>query len=173
MRKTTEEITREVFGQGARWIGWNHWLKHQIFFKFLEYRVEVGIDLNSRASFYLKKKEDPTWDTGGMVKVNVNSQDGDLVSVEIPGQGMKGNRSRLTVTANDCTYEDDTGVKTQLTELFDDPWRPTSEELDLFRMLYGDEQMLIEMNREFFGVTRKLDKAAGSNTLSVFFPMKD
>lgn len=42
----------------------------------------------------------------------------------------------------------------------------------MFQMLYGDEQMLIDMNREFFGVTRKLDKAADSNTLSVFYPMR-
>ncbi|MGX4995955.1 hypothetical protein [Enterobacter hormaechei] len=172
MRKTTEEITREVFGQGARWIGWNHWLKHQVFFKFLEYRVERGIDVDSRASFYLKTPVDSSWDTEKMVKANIDPQSGDLVSIEIPGSGIKGNRPRLLVTANSCTYED-CGVKTHLSEMFDDPWRPTSEELDMFKMLYGDEQMLIDMNQAFFGAIRKLEKAAGSNTLSVFFPMKD
>lgn len=173
MRKSQEEITREVFGQGARWIGWNHWLKHQVFFKFLEDRVDRGIDVNSRASFYLKTKMDSSWDTDGMVKANIDPNTGDLVSLEIPGLGLKGMKPHLTVTANSCTYDDGSGVKTLLPEMFDDPWRPTFEELDMFQMLYGDEQMLIDMNREFFGVTRKLDKAAGSNTLSVFFPMKD
>lgn len=172
MRKSQEEITREVFGQGARWIGWNHWLKHQMFFKFLDYRVEKGIDVNSRASFYLKTKMDSSWEMDKMVKANIDPETGDLVSVEIPGIGIKGLRSRLVVTENSCTYECD-GAKTHLSEMFDNPWRPTFEELDMFQMLYGDEQMLIEMNREFFGVVRKLDKAAGSNTLSVFFPMKD
>uniref|UniRef100_UPI003D4A2062 hypothetical protein n=1 Tax=Escherichia coli TaxID=562 RepID=UPI003D4A2062 len=172
MRKSQEEITREVFGQGARWIGWNHWLKHQVFFKFLEHRVERGIDIDSRASFYLKTKMDSSWEMDKMVKANIDPETGDLASIEIPGIGIKGLRARLVVTENCCTYECD-GVKTHLSEMFDDPWRPTFEELDMFQMLYGDEQMLIDMNREFFGVTRKLDKAAGSNTLSVFFPMKD
>lgn len=171
MRKTSEEITREVFGQGARWIGWNHWLKHQVFFKFLEYRVERGIDVDSRASFYLKTKTDSSWDIEKMVKANIAPESGDLVSLEIPGLMLS--RSRLTVTENSCIYDNGARLKTHLTEMFDDPWRPTFEELDMFQMLYGDEQMLIDMNREFFGVTRKLDKAAGSNTLSVFFPMKD
>lgn len=173
MRKSSEEITREVFGQGARWIGWNHWLKHQVFFKFLEYRVDRGIDVNSRASFYLKTKMDSSWDTDRMVKANIDPNTGDLVSLEIPGLGLKGMKPHLTVTANSCTYDDGNGVKICLPEMFDDPWRPTFEELDMFQMLYGDEQMLIEINREFFGVTRKLDKAAYSNTLSVFFPTKD
>lgn len=173
MRKTSEEITREVFGQGARWIGWNHWLKHQVFFKFLEHRVQVGIDVDSRASFYLKTKADSSWQVDQMVKANICPESGDLVSLEIPGLGIEGNRSRLTVTATSCTYDDGKGMKNNLSELFEDPWRPTFEELDMFQMLYGDEQMLIEMNREFFGVTRKLDKAAGSNTLTVFFPLKD
>lgn len=171
MRKTSKEITREVFGQGARWIGWNHWIKHQVFFKFLECRVEKGIDVNSRASFYLKTKTDSSWDIEKMVKANIDPQSGDLVSLEIPGIGIKGLRARLVVSANSCTYECD-GVKTHLPEMFEDPWRPTFEELDMFQMLYGDEQMLIDINREFFGVVRKLDKAAGSNTLSVFFPLK-
>lgn len=171
MRKTTEEITREVFGQGARWIGWNHWLKHQVFFKFLEYRVEKGIDVNSRASFYLKTKIDSSWEMEKMVKANIDPETGDLVSVEIPGLVLS--RSRLTVTENSCIYDNGAGLKTHLVEMFDDPWRPTFEELDMFQMLYGDEQMLIDMNREFFGVIRKLDKAAGSNALSVFFPLKD
>lgn len=171
MRKSQEEIIREVFGQGARWIGWNHWLKHQVFFKFLENRVERGIDVDSRASFYLKTKMDSSWDTKNMVKANIDPETGGLVSLEIPGLLLS--PSRLTVTANSCVYEDGAGLKTQLSELFEDPWRPTSEELDLFEVLYGDEQILIEMNQEFFGTIRKLDKAAGSNTLSVFFPLKD
>lgn len=85
MRKTSKEIAREVFGQGARWIGWNHWIKHQVFFKFLECRVEKGIDVNSRASFYLKTKTDSSWDIEKMVKANIDPQSGDLVSLEIPG----------------------------------------------------------------------------------------
>ncbi|ATS93579.1 hypothetical protein P1A145kb_p179 [Pectobacterium phage DU_PP_I] len=171
MRKTSEEITREVFGQGARWIGWNHWLKYQVFFKFLEYRVERGIDVDSRASFYLKTKTDSSGDIEKMVKADIDSETGDLVSLEIPGLILS--RSRLTVTGNSCIYDNGAGLKTHLTEMFDDPWRPTFEELDMFQMLYVDEQILIDMNREFFDVTRKLDKAEGSNTLPVFFPMKD
>lgn len=167
MRKSDEEITREVFGQGSRWIGWNHWLKHQVFFKYLDYKVEKGLEILSRASFYLKTSSDSPFDTITMIKVNIDPQTGDLVSVEIPGYT---NKARLIVTANACTYDNGNGAKIHLSELFEDPWRPTFEELDLFEVLYGDEHILIQMNREFFGVVRKFDKAAGTNTLSVFYP---
>jgi hypothetical protein len=167
MRKSQEEITREVFGQGSRWIGWNHWLTHQLVFKYIWNKVEQGTILGSRASFYLRTRTESNWATKDMIKVNIDNQTGDLSSVEIPGGDGK---SRLTVMANCSVWLDSDGVSVTLSEMFEDPWRPTFEELDLFQVLYGDEQILIDINREFFGITRKFDKAVGNMTISTFYP---
>lgn len=170
MRKSSEEITREVFGKGSRWIGWEHWLKHQIIFKYIMHKVEQGSIISNRASFYIKTKMEAGWTTKDMMKVNIDPETGDLKSVEIPGGDGK---SRLTVTSNACVYSDGDKKEVQFSEIFEDPWKPTFEELDLFQVLYGDEQILIDMNREFFGIVRKYDKAAGNNQVSIFHAAKE
>lgn len=55
MRKTSEEITREVFGQSARWIGWDNWLKHQPIFKYIEKKVEEGLSIMSTRHFMARR----------------------------------------------------------------------------------------------------------------------
>lgn len=166
MRKTSEEITREVFGQGSRWIGWNNWLKHQVIFKHILKKVEEGKVIRSRRSFYLRCQSGG-WAEAEMIKANIDPSSGDLVSVEIPSYDTT---DRLIVTRNQSCFVEDKTKQTSFGEMFEDPWRPTYEELDLFQVLYGEEQALIEMNKAFFGVIKKFDRAVNNLSIQIVYP---
>lgn len=173
MRKDQDEIIREVFGQGARWIGWNHWLQHQVIFKFIQHKVEKGIEVMSAKDFYIRLTKEGHVNTETMIRANIDKDTGDLVSVNIPCYDGK---AMIVVKENSSVYWANTdpigATGTDLQEMFDDPWKPTHEELDLFKMLYGDEQLLIDINKEFYGTVMKYNRAAGSNNVAIFYPVK-
>lgn len=172
MRKSDVEIMREVFGQGARWIGWNHWLKHQPIFKFIEHKVERGLDVLSTKDFFIRLTKEGHSNSETMMYAHINKQTGDLDSVFVPTYYGKG--AGLTVWANRCRYNDGEAGKgpVDMNEMFEDPWRPTEDELDLFSMLYGNEQILIDMNKELYGTIMKYNRAAGANNVAIFYPVQ-
>lgn len=164
MRKTSEEITREVFGQSARWIGWDNWLKHQPIFKYIEEKVEEGLSVMSTRHFMVRHPRGAT--AQDMIYVAIDHKTGALDGLTIPGAfdvkdtlHMRPNSSRINLGE----YQMD------VSEMFEDPWRPTIEELDLFEMLYGDAQVLIELNRGFFGTVQKFNKAALRKETKIVF----
>lgn len=171
MRKSQEEIIREVFGQGARWIGWHHWLKHQPIFKFIEHKVERGLDVMTTKDFFVRLVKEGQTNTDSMIYASINNATGNLEAVNIPCYDGKG---CIRVKSNSSVYYEDVKDTTcrpvELQEMFDDPWKPTHDELDLFQMLYGDEQLLIDINKEFYGTIMKYNRAAGSNTTAIFYP---
>lgn len=156
MRKTSKEITREVFGKGSRWIGWDAWLKHQPMFKYIEKKVEEGRQVLSARDFFVQDRSGSFKDS---ILVCVNNLTGELETISIAAHAddgglMVGQRSSDYFPTNDRTNFISLG------EMFDDPWRPTFEELDLFQVLYGDEQMLIDMDRKFYGTVLSYNKGA-------------
>lgn len=164
MRKSDEEITREIYGQGSRWIGWDNWLKHQPIFKYIERKVEEGLSVMSTRHFMVRH---PMGETAqDMIYVAINHNTGALESLTIPGSFdvkdtllMRPNSSQINLGE----YQVD------VSEMFEDPWRPTIEELDLFEMLYGDDQVLMELNRGFFGTVQKFNKAALRKEAKIVF----
>lgn len=152
MRKTDKEIMREVFGKGSRWIGWNNWLKHQPVFEFIERKVEEGVSVMSTKHFFVLGKDTRPMDAP---YVNIDHRTGELKCVSFHGEAA---HNVLTVNTHGSLFTD--GEKhIQLNDIFEDPWRPTEDELDLFQVLYGDEQLLIDLNREFYAGVLKLNKA--------------
>lgn len=173
MRKSHEEMAREVFGQGSRWIGWGHWLQHQVIFKFIRHKVEKGIEVMSSADFYVRLTKEGHTNTETMIRADIHKDTGELKAVKIPCYDGK---AMIVVKENSSVYLANTdplgspGIDLQ--EMFDDPWRPTHDELDLFQMLYGDEQLLIDINKEFYGTVMKYNRAAGANNVAIFYPVK-
>lgn len=164
MRKSGEEITREVYGQGSRWIGWDNWLKHQPIFKYIEKKVEDGLSVLSTRNFMVKHPLGAR--TQDMIYVAIDHKTGALESLTIPGAfdvndtlHMRQNSSRV------CMGE----YQMYISEMFEDPWRPTIEELDLFEMLYGDDHVLVGLNRGFFGTIQKFNKAALRGEAKILF----
>lgn len=166
MRKSDEEITREVFGKGSRWIGWNQWLRYQPVFKFIADKVEEGVSVLSTVHFYVS--DGTSMDFDKMIYVSIDHKRGVLETLHIPGSW--GGGVSLHMKATSSTYNDNsgTGLK-KFAEVFVDPWRPTFEELDLFTVLYGDEQYLIDMDREFYSTISRFNKAALKGTIRHHF----
>lgn len=169
MRKTSEEITREVFGKGSRWIGWDNWLKHQPIFKHIEKKVEEGREVLSTRDFFVQRRGGDLKDS---IFVCVDNRTGQLKNVLIPSYIEPGG---LMVEKKSSTYFPNGDTKTTVSlgiglgEMFDDPWRPTSEELDLFQVLYGDEQVLIDMNRKFYGTVLSYNKSVLKGDVKILF----
>lgn len=164
MRKTSEEITRAVYGESSRWIGWDNWLKHQPIFKYIEKKVEEGLSVMSTKHFMVRHPLDPyAWD---MIYVAINHKTGALDSLTIPGSFDA--RDTLLVRANSSLINLG-DFRGEISEMFEDPWRPTFEELDLFEVLYGDDQVLLELNRGFFGTVQKFNKAALRKETKIVF----
>lgn len=164
MRKSSEEITREVYGQGCRWIGWDNWLKHQPIFKYIEEKVEEGVSVLSTRHFFVRHPLSSAADS--MIFVEVDHKAGLLNSITIPGSFNE--LDRLTVRPNSSRVRlGDHEV--EVSEMFEDPWRPTIEELDLFEVLYGDDQVLMELNRGFYGTIQTFNKAALRKETKIVF----
>lgn len=176
MRKSDVEITREVFGKGSRWIGWNHWLRHQVFFKYLEKKVEEGSWIGCRADFYLNpnpvRPSVPKPETSEMIRVRIHKDTGGLEGLVIPSATpWSRKKGFLYVEQRSSIYFPD-GLKegVRLEEMFQDPWRPTPEELDLFELLYGDDQILIDMDKAFFSQVRMLEKTINKGNITTYYP---
>ena len=165
MRKTSEEITREVFGKGSRWIGWDNWFRHQPIFTYIQKKVDQGLEVLSTRDFFVK-------DQGGTFKdcimVCINNRTGSLETVWL-SSGLEEGGLLLKEKSTSYYPTNDTEISTHLAEMFDDPWRPTLEELDLFELLYGDEQMLIDMDRKFYGTVLAYNKAVLKGTAKIVF----
>lgn len=165
MRKTSEEITREVFGKGSRWIGWDAWLKHQPVFKYIEKKVEQGLEVLSTRDFFVKE---PSGTFKDSILVCIDNRAGLLEKICLSSSQEEGG---LVLKEKSTSYypTGPDGIPTHLAEMFDDPWRPTFEELDLFEVLYGDEQILIDMNRKFYGTVLAYNKAVLKGTAKIVF----
>lgn len=160
MRKSDVEIMREVFGKGSRWIGWGAWLQYQPVFKYIAKKVEEGVSVMSTRHFMVSDRRGGQF-PGEMIYVDINHRTGELARLVLPG--VSGNES-IDIRPQSCHYQDKT-----ISEMFDDPWRPTEEELDLFAMLYGDDQILIDMDKEFYATIVHFNKAALKNNLKINF----
>lgn len=165
MRKTSEEITREVFGKGSRWIGWDAWFKHQPIFKYIEKKVEEGLEVLSTRDFFVT---DTLRDFKESILVCINNRTGAIDAIHLSSLLEEG---RVSLGERESYYfpTNDPEAYTQLGEMFDDPWRPTFDELDLFQVLYGDEQMLIDMDRKFYGTVLGYNKAVLKGNVKIMF----
>jgi len=164
MRKTSEEISRAVYGQSSRWIGWDNWLKHQPIFKAIEEKVEEGLSVMSTRDFMVRRPMSAT--VQDMIYVAINHKTGELDSLTIPGSFDPRDTLRVRANSSLINLGDFRG---EIAEMFEDPWRPTMEELDLFEVLHGEDQVLLELNRGFFGTIQKFNKAALRKETKIVF----
>lgn len=165
MRKTNEEITREVFGKGSRWIGWDNWLKHQPIFKYIEKKVEEGREVLSTRDFFVQHRSGSFKES---ILACIDNRTGELKTISIPAYGETGG---IVLNEKTSSYflSPEEAALIRLEEMFDDPWRPTFEELDLFEMIYGDDQMLIDIDRKFYGTVLSYNKAALRGDVKIVF----
>lgn len=165
MRKTSEEITREAFGQGARWIGWEPWLKKQNFFSYIERKIKEGLVVKNRATFFLKEGLSPSSDTRKMIAVLVDEA-GDLRCLSLPAYTED---TRLEIFKERSIYHPAVGSPVTLPQMFEDPLCPTFEELDLFNVVFGDEHILLDIQHEFLGTVKRYQKAYLRGDVKILF----
>lgn len=171
MRKSPDEITSEVFGQGSRFIGWKNWLQYQPIFKFIWNKVQESQVIMNRRDFFVKLTKEGHHSADTMIVVRVDKVHGDLLGIAF---GDYQGASWINVRANSSTYWADTKSREEdpgkeLGDLFENPFKPTFDELDMFEVVYGDEQVLIEINRAFYPTILKYNKAVQNGNVSIFF----
>lgn len=164
LRTRSENITRELYGKGSRWIGWNNWLRHQPIFKYIEEKVEEGRSVMSIRNFMVRHSMSAL--SQEMIRVAIDHQTGMLDRLTIPGAFNSKDWLRVRSNSSLVNLGD---YQVELGEMFEDPWRPTFQELDLFEVLYGDDQVLLELNRGFFGTIQKFNKAALRKEAKIVF----
>lgn len=165
MRKRNEEIIREVFGKGCRWIGWKPWISKSEVFKHIMKKVREGQQVGNLRDMYLKIGLE-NWSPRSMLKAEIDKDTGHMKSLRIPCHDSD---DVLIVTENLCTYKKEGGWEITIGDVFEDPLKPTTDELDLFRVLYGDEQVLIDINQEFYATILKTDKALHRKDLHLYY----
>lgn len=163
MRKSNEEISREVFGRGTRMLGWKSWFVFQPFFKEIERQVERSKEVGSRKDMLIKGGVSASHFDGKGIYLKVDSETGYLVYFSLPGA----NNTELLVYAEDSVYCPSKEIKKPLVNIFDDPQKPSFEELDAFTVIYGNEDVLLDIAHEFSPAIIAFNKSAVKNSLSV------
>jgi len=163
VRKSTEEISREVFGKGARMLGWKSWFVFQPFFKEIEKHVAKSKEVGSRKDMLMKGGVSASHFDGKGIYLKLDSENGDLVYFSLPGSY----NAELLVYAEDSVYCPSKDIKKPLGNIFDDPQKPSFEELDAFTVIYGNEDVLLDIAHEFLPAIIAFNKSAVKNSLSV------
>jgi hypothetical protein len=159
--RNIQKAILDNYGRGARWIGWNHWLKHQPLFQFIEDKVKQGKGIGNRASFELLPQISAWGRSRNYMQVHLDSETGDLKYLTVFSEQLTileiSETSTKLLRVNEPTLVID--------EMFENATHPTDQELDFFEMIYGDDFILVDMNKDFFPTFRALEKARLNGTL--------
>lgn len=163
MRKSNEEISREVFGRGTRMLGWKSWFVFQPFFKEIEKQVARSKEVDSRKDMLMKGGVSASHFDGKGIYLKVDSETGELVYFSLPGA----NNTELLVYPDHSIYCPSKSIQKPLGDIFENSQRPSFEELDAFTVIYENEEVLIDIVHEFLPAVVAFNKSAVKNSLSV------
>lgn len=159
--RNIQKAILDNYGRGARWIGWDSWLKHQPLFKYIEERVDQGKRIGNRASFELLPQISAWGRSRNYIQVHIDKETGDLKYLTVFSEEL----TILEISRNSTKLLRVNEPTIVMDEMFDNPTHPTDQELDFFEMLYGDDFILVDMNKDFFPTFRALEKARLNGTL--------
>ncbi|WWT49374.1 hypothetical protein [Escherichia phage vB_EcoM-LTH01] len=161
-KRNIENHVLNAYGKGARWIGWDHWIKHQPFFKAAEKKIEESVAVGNRKSIYVYAISESNWSTPA-ITLYLDGNTGELECVKI--LSVDDVYTVLNIYRDSTVLIKRNEAQVVFEDLFQNPTHPTDEELDLFTALYGDDDILLDLNPMFFQRVQHLNKAAVKNAM--------